>query len=66
MFQPRLRAVATTERTEAKSQAASKVQKAPEIFDLDLHHAQGLFSQVVGEGDGEVDKEAQDVVFELV
>ncbi len=34
MFQRRLRAVATTERTAAKSQAASKVRKAPEIFIL--------------------------------
>src|SRR5271157_4508456 len=34
MFQPRLRAVATSERTAAKSHAASKVRKAPEIFIL--------------------------------
>ena len=31
-----------------------------------LHHAQGLLGEVVGEGDGEVGKEAQNVVFEFV
>src|SRR3974390_2568769 len=34
MFQPRLRAVATIERRAAKSRAASKVRKEPEIFIL--------------------------------
>ncbi len=31
-----------------------------------LHHAQRLLGVVVGEGDGEVGKEAQNVVFEFV
>src|SRR5690242_20857752 len=35
-------------------------------FHLHLHHAQRLFSEVVGEGDLEVDEEAQDVVLELM
>jgi hypothetical protein len=34
MFQPYLRAVATTERRAAKSAAPLKVRKAPEIFIL--------------------------------
>ena len=33
---------------------------------FDLHHAERLLSQVVGEGNGEVDEETQDVVFEPV
>ena len=33
---------------------------------FDLHHAQRLLGEVVGEGDGEVGEEAQDVVFELM
>ena len=35
-------------------------------FHFDLHHPEGLFGQVVGEGDVEVDEEAQDIVFESV
>ena len=35
-------------------------------FHLHLHHAQGLFGEIVGEGNVEVDEEAQDVVFELM
>ena len=33
---------------------------------LDLHHPQSLFGEVVGEGNGEVIKEAQDVVLVLL
>ena len=35
-------------------------------FHLHLHHAQRLFREVVGEGNVEVDEEAQDVVLELM
>ena len=46
------------------------MRKAPEIFILTFIMRRAcsarLLVQVVGEGDGEVDEEAQDVVFELV
>ena len=35
-------------------------------FHLDLHHSQVLLGLVVGEGDGEVSEESQDIAFELV
>ena len=35
-------------------------------FHLDLHHSQVPLGLVVGEGDGEVIEEAQDIAFELV
>ena len=35
-------------------------------FHLDLHHSQVPLGLVVGEGDGEVSEESQDIAFELV
>src|SRR5258708_13590579 len=35
-------------------------------FHLDLHHPQVLLGQIVGEGNGEVIDEAQDIGFELM
>ena len=66
MFQPCFRAVAMTDRMQAKVRAPAMVRKAPLDFHLDLHHPQVLLGLIIGEGDGEVSEESQDVAFELV
>ncbi len=66
MFKPCLRAVDMTDRMRAKVRAPAMVRKPPEIFHLDLHHSQIPLGLVVGEGDGEVSEESQDIAFELV
>ena len=67
MFHPRLRAVETTERLQAKVSAPAMVRKPPEIFVLTFIMRRSALAQIVGEGDlGKSWKEGEDVVPELV
>ncbi len=66
MFQPCFRAVEMTERRQAKVRAPAMVRKPPEIFILTFIIRRSRSASIVGEGDGEVIEETQDIAFELV
>ena len=66
MFQPCFRAVDMTDRMRGEGARAGHGSEAAGDFHLDLHHSQVPLGLVVGEGDGEVSEESQDIAFELV
>jgi hypothetical protein len=66
MFKPCFRAAEMTDSDAGEGARAGDGSEAAGDFHLDLHHSQIPLGLVVGEGDGEVSEESQDIAFELV